>query len=180
MENIIFRKTRKSDIDAVNQIFTEAKKSIKALNIDQWQSKCNYPNEESILVDIDNDNTYVAVDDNSGEVFGTMVVSFVDELPYNNIRGIGLSNPNSYAVLHRFAVKEEYKGLGVSGFLASNAEEICKNSGVKSLCVDTHRGNVIMQKFALKSGFEFRGEIDILCDGDTLRYVYEKIILPNS
>lgn len=179
MENIIFRKTEKSDIDAVNQIFMEAKKSIKTLNIDQWQSKCNYPNEDSILADIDNDNTYVAIDGNSGEVIGTMVVSFVDEIPYSCIRGTGLCNPNSYAVLHRFAVKEEYKGVGVSNFLVNEAKKICKHSGVRSLCVDTHRGNIIMQKFALKSGFEFRGEINILCEGDTLRYVYEKIISPN-
>lgn len=175
MENFIFRKTNKNDVLEVNEIFTQAKNFIKNLGIDQWQADDDYPNVNSILVDIDKNISYVAV--LGDEIVGTIVISFDYEEPYSNIQGKKLCNIDSYAVIHRFAIKNEHRGSNLAHFLLENIENICNNNYVKSICIDTHKGNIVMQKFALKNGFEFCGEINILCGGETLRYVYEKCLV---
>ena len=48
-----FRKSRKSDIKEIINIIEEAQSYFKANGIDQWQN--GYPNEESIMNDIESD-----------------------------------------------------------------------------------------------------------------------------
>ena len=66
-----FRKTKKSDIKDVMKIIKQAQKYFKEQGIDQWQN--NYPNEDIINIDIENDESYVLLKDN--EIIATTVIS---------------------------------------------------------------------------------------------------------
>lgn len=62
-----FRKSTKEDLTDIMAIIRDAQAYFKNNNIDQWQN--GYPNEDSILSDIESKESYVLVDDN--EIIGT-------------------------------------------------------------------------------------------------------------
>ena len=104
-----FRKSTKLDINDIMKIIKQAQNYFKENKIDQWQN--NYPNYDTIENDIDGEESYVLVKD--GKIVATAALSFNGEGTYNNIyNGKWLSN-NKYAVVHRVAVDENYKGQGL-------------------------------------------------------------------
>ena len=105
-----FRKSVKSDIPKIMNIIKQAQAYFKNQNIDQWQN--GYPNEKVINNDIENEESYVMIKDN--EIIATTVISFNKESVYENIiDGKWLTN-GEYGVIHRIAVDNTYKGLGLS------------------------------------------------------------------
>lgn len=54
---MLIRKSTKSDITALMPIFEEARRTIAALGINQWQN--GYPSEEVVLADIERDQSYL-------------------------------------------------------------------------------------------------------------------------
>ena len=67
---MIIRKTTISDIGGVMPIFEEARKTIAALGIDQWQN--GYPSKEVIIADIELGQSYVCEID--GKICGTFAM----------------------------------------------------------------------------------------------------------
>lgn len=165
-----FRKTLKTDVDEIMNIIGQAQAYFKEQGIDQWQN--NYPNVETINNDIDSETSYVLLKD--GRVVATAVVSFDGEETYNHIRdGKWLSN-GEYAVMHRVAVDNNYKGLGLSSQIISYVVELCRKNNVHSIKIDTHEDNISMQKLLKKNDFKYCGKIN-LRDGAE-RVAFEKII----
>lgn len=165
-----FRKSTKQDINRIMDIIKQVQAYFKEQGIDQWQN--NYPNTEVISKDVDSENSYVLLKDNN--IVATTVISFDGEETYNSIyEGNWISN-DKYAVIHRVAVDNTYKGLGLSHEIIKYAEKLCLNKGVHSIKVDTHIENIPMKQSLKKSGFEYCGII-YLEDGSK-RIAFEKII----
>ena len=95
-----FRKSRKSDIKEIINIIEEAQSYFKANSIDQWQN--GYPNEESIMNDIESDESYVLLKDD--KVIATAYLSFSGESDYDVIYDGKWISQGDYAVVHRVAV----------------------------------------------------------------------------
>ena len=167
---MILRKTRQEEINKVLKIIDEAKETLKKNNINQWQN--GYPNEDVILNDIKNSESYVLYHD--GEIIGTTALSFNGEKTYDKIyEGKWLSN-GAYAVIHRIAVVkiEGLKGIGTE--ILKKSEEICLSKGIRNIKIDTHKDNKAMQGLLLKNNYEYCGVI-YLEDGSK-RIAFEKEI----
>jgi RimJ/RimL family protein N-acetyltransferase len=118
-----------------------------------------------------NGHSYVLLKDDN--IVATVAVSFDGESTYNNIYdGKWLTN-DKYAVIHRIAVDNTYKGLGLSSEIIKRIEELCVINNVHSIKVDTHRENLSMQRLLKKNNFEYCGIIYLL-DGNE-RIAFEKI-----
>ena len=165
-----FRKSMKTDLLHIMKMIQQAQAYFKEQNIDQWQN--NYPNEEVILSDIEKGNSYVMMKD--GHIVGTTVISFEKEKTYDQIyEGKWLTNDDS-GVIHRVAVDNSYKGLGLSHEIIKYTEKLCVEKGVHSIKVDTHKENIPMQKLLRKNGFEYCGIIYL--ENGAERLAFEKII----
>ncbi len=165
-----FRKAKESDIDSIMNIIKQAQDYFKESGIDQWQN--NYPNIETIKNDIEKGYGYVLVND--GEVVGTVAVSFDGERTYENIyEGNWISNLD-YAVVHRLAIDNRYKGQGLASVIMKSIEEMCLKRNVHSIRIDTHQDNKSMQRLIEKNGFKYCGII-YLAD-TSKRLAYEKLI----
>ncbi|NLY68095.1 MAG: GNAT family N-acetyltransferase [Tissierellia bacterium] len=165
-----FRKAKESDIDSIMNIIKQAQDYFKEAGIDQWQN--NYPNIETIKNDIEKGYGYVLVND--GEVVGTVAVSFDGERTYENIyEGNWISNLD-YAVVHRLAIDNRYKGQGLASVIMKSIEEMCLKRNVHSIRIDTHQDNKSMQRLIEKNGFKYCGII-YLAD-TSKRLAYEKLI----
>ena len=164
-----FRKAVESDIEDIMNIINKAQCYLKELGIDQWQN--NYPNYDVIKEDISNNNSYVLLKDNI--IIGTVAVIFNGEKTYDTIYNGQWLSDGEYATIHRLAVDSNYRGLGISSIILENIEKMCIENNINSIKVDTHRGNLPMQKFLQKHGFLYCGII-YLEDGNE-RIAYEKI-----
>ena len=165
-----FRKTIIEDIKNVMQIIDDAKEYFRKNGIDQWQN--GYPNSDVIYGDIKNNSSYVLESEN--RILATAMVSFEEDKSYKNIYHGKWLNSGDYAVIHRIAVNEKYKGNGIASDIIKEVENLCKENKVNSIKIDTHKDNISMQKLLEKNDFKYCGII-YLEDGSQ-RIAFEKII----
>lgn len=170
MAGNIFRKAIETDIAEIMPIFYQAQEYLKQKGINQWQN--NYPNIDVVKNDIKNNNCYVLID--SVKVIATVSISFNPEVTYGSIYEGKWINNEEYAVIHRIAIDNNYKGTGLSSLILEKIEKLCFAKNVHSIKTDTHRDNVAMQKMLKKNGFEYCGIIYLL-DGNE-RFAFEKIL----
>ena len=167
------RKTAESDLIALMPIFDEARSTIAALGIDQWQN--GYPNREVMLSDIDKEQSYCVLSD--GEIIGTFALIEDGEPTYDEIfDGEWLTGncKEHYFAIHRVAISVKSRGMGISTAIIDYcADKACK-AKKSSLRIDTHIGNIVMRKMLEKHGFIHCGTI-YLENGDE-RVAYERII----
>lgn len=164
-----FRKSVEKDIDEIMKIINEAKLYFKENNINQWQD--GYPNEEVILNDIKNKESFVIIENN--KVAGTVAVSFRGEKTYNKIyEGKWLSN-NDYAVIHRIAISNEFKGLGIGSMIIEEAQKLAFERNINSIKIDTQKDNLSMQKLLIKNDFKYCGLIYL--EDKSERVAFEKL-----
>ena len=169
---MVIRRSQYSDMDALRALFDEARGTIAALGIDQWQN--GYPNDAVILEDIDRNRSFSVCLD--GEVCGTFALIIDGEPTYNEIFDGEWTEPSNdcYFALHRVAVSLKWRGRGMSSAIIEYAENEARQSKKRFLRIDTHKGNVVMRKMLEKHGFAHCGTI-FLHSGES-RVAYEKEI----
>ncbi len=166
---MIIRKSLKEDVKDIMKIINRAKEFLKENGVDQWQD--GYPNNETIESDILNNDSYVVLKDNN--IVATLAISFDGEKTYDVIYdGKWLSN-GKYAVIHRIAIDNEYRGTGVSSYILQKVYEICLDNNIHSIKIDTHEENIPMQKLLKKSDFKYCGVIYL--EDNSKRIAFEKV-----
>lgn len=163
------RKATHSDITRIMELIGQAKAYFKEREIDQWQN--NYPNPETVKTDIAGGNGYVLITDH--RVAATAVISFDGEKTYDVIYNGRWLTDGDYAVVHRIAVDNAYKGRGLASVILKNAEKMCLERSVHAIRADTHKDNQSMQRLLLKNGFKYCGII-YLAD-KSARMAFEKV-----
>ena len=166
-----------ADLDAVMAIIEEARRTIAALGINQWQN--GTPNRAMLTRDMAEGQGRVVMLD--GEIVGTFALIYGGEPTYTVMEGGAWLTPDrtadgdwSYIAIHRVAVSLAHRGSGISTALIDYAEEFARILGKTSLRIDTHEGNVVMRRMLEKHGFVHRGTIH-LENGDP-RVAYEKMV----
>lgn len=159
-----FRKSTYEDIDVAVTIADQGKALLKSRNINQWQ-RGTYPDRNVFKKDVETNIGYVVCDDD--QVVAVCAVTFTQEPSYENLTaGQWKTKDNQkYATIHRSAVKAEFRGKGVFGFLVKSVAELAKEQNAASIRIDTHEENISMQRAVKKSGFEYCCNL-ILVDGD--------------
>lgn len=163
------RKSQYSDIDSIMVVVSEAQEYFKNNGIDQWQD--GYPNHDSFINDIDNQCSYVLIDND--KIIGTMYFTFDEDPCYRVIDG-NWKTDYQYGVIHRIAVLSSYKGQGLASHMLDYAVKECMSNNIHSIRIDTHIDNLSMQKFLYKNGFELCGTITL--ESGASRIALEKII----
>lgn len=158
----------KEDIDKAFGLIEQGRAFLKQKGIDQWQD--GYPDRGSIATDIENGEGYV-LDDN-GTVAGYVCISFAGEEAYDKIDGKWLTD-KPYAVIHRMAVDNAYKGKGLAQKFFLFTEDLCAQKGVHSIKVDTDSGNKIMQKILNGLGYVYCGVVNFQ---NSDKIAFEKVL----
>ena len=167
---MIIRRANTNDIDALMALFAEARSTIAALGIDQWQN--GYPSLSVVSEDITKHRSYVVEIDDA--IIGTFVLVTDGEPTYDNIYdGAWLTqDSSSYIAIHRVAISVACRGSGISTAILNYAAEAARAMKRVSRRIDTHKGNTVMRRMLEKHGFIHCGSI-YLENGDH-RVAYEK------
>ena len=177
------RKTTAGDVGALMEIFDEARKTIAALGIDQWQD--GYPNTPVIESDVEKEYSHCAelISGTGSAVCATFALVGDGDPCYDEIfDGEWLTDSGrselgrniGYLAIHRVAISVACRGCGIASQIMAFASDYARAHGKDSLRIDTHEGNVVMRKMLEKQGFTHCGTI-FLSNGDK-RVAYEKII----
>ena len=83
-----------------------------------------------------------------------------------------------YCVLHRNAVKADFRGTGASRELIAAVEALAKKQGAAAVRADTHRKNKAMKDLFAKCGYRFAGNVVIESEPghDPRRQAFEKTL----
>ena len=162
--------SQKTDLNAIMHIIHQAQAYFKEIGVDQWQNQ--YPNEAAILNDIALNESYLVYLE--GRVAGTFVLSFRNEVTYDQIYEGEWLSTQACAVIHRIALDNQFKGKGLTTQIILEIEKKCLLKNIYSIKIDTHEDNVSMRKMLVKNGFVYCGVIFLL-DGNK-RVAYEKLL----
>jgi len=174
-----FRSAAEADIPAVAKIFDAARAFLKEQGIEQWQGAM-HPSVETERTDISVQTAYVLEDDSSHIVAAVSIVPGEDPF-YSKLEGAWLSD-GPYATIHRVAVSKDVRGQGISKILLLRCITRARELGVRSVRIDTHPDNKIMQAAIRGAGFTECGRLRVYDNTTRLGYelVFKDIDSPPS
>ena len=170
-EIMVIRKAKVSDIHEIVEVFSDAKQSMKAAGINQWNEE--YPGASEAQRDIENGTAYVLWDDE--HVIGYSAIVFSEDINYLKIDGRWL-NDEPYGVIHRTCVLSSCKGKGLARMFFDYAEKLAKEKGIHNMRIDTHKDNVPMQHCIAKHGYTYCGVVYMVNGDGSPRDAFQKIL----
>jgi ribosomal protein S18 acetylase RimI-like enzyme len=166
---MIIRKANKADLDNIMLMYKSCVKGMLANNIDQWDA--TYPNDGVIMQDLIT-QTYFVAEENS-IIIGGINIDQNQDLTYLDIDWKDKSD--SFLVVHRLGVKEEYWNKKIGKDLMLFTEKLVVERDLKSIRLDTYSGNPKAMEFYRRLGYTELGTIDLKSNKDKY-HCFEKII----
>lgn len=165
----MLRKAKSTEIEKIMSVIEDGVKYLKQQGINQWQH--GSPGRSNVENDIKQETSYVYELD--GEIVGTAMLNNYDA-DYEKYSTLWTSC-NNYLVIHRLAIKEEYRSQGVAHKFMNDIILFAKENSVEYIRIDTHKDNKIMRKYLRKNGFKELDEIkltmkNILDDKERIAY----------
>ena len=165
-----YRKATLADLDAVMEAVEDSRETLRLQGNGQWQD--GYPNRNDFINDINNGRLFVVLNDNK-EPVGLCALTYREEDYHHLYEGEWLTDM-PYMVMHRVALKKEYRGQGYGMKLFDVFIEVAKLEGYRSLRIDTHEGNALMRHLIMKAGFTYCGKAILTPNKD--RMVFERVL----
>ena len=198
-----FRSASAEEFEAVMAIIEDGRASLAGLGIDQWQN--GSPNAQMVQADLAAGSTMVAVE--NGKPIGTLSFvttgepdyarptfgSWLSDRPSEGEAEADENRPSGgsaeievpvdascdYVTIHRVAVAARAAKRGVASFMMQSAIELAQSLGFRSVRVDTHEGNIPMQRMLQKNGFRYCCDIELSTpDEPTKKRLGYEILLP--
>ena len=166
---MIIRKGNKTDLKNIMKMYTSCVKGMIKNGIDQWDD--TYPNTEVITQDLEKQSYYFA--EIEGEIIGGINIDRNQDKTYLEIDWEDTSD--SFLVVHRLGVKEEFWEKKIGKKLMVFAENMVIEKGLKSIRLDTYSGNPKAMEFYRRLGYRELGTINLKPDKNEY-YCFEKII----
>ena len=155
---------RNEDIGAYVDILNKGREFQRAQGFVQWPD--GYPDQSDVAQDISEGKGYAL--HVAGKVAAYFYLGFDGDPAYPEIKGAWRFE-EPYAVIHRVAIGEGYRGKGLMNELFRLAGEVCMSRGVDCLRIDTDEQNKRMRHVLEKNGFVYCGTV-IQGGGDRLAF----------
>ena len=166
------RRAETSDLSHIMEIIGHAQQYLAEQNIDQWQD--GYPPKEWVITDIKERECYV-VENTNHQIMATTVFIDRKEPNYNKISGDWLTDLDAkYGVIHRLAIHQDYRRLGIAKFVLLAFENKLKKQQFNSMRIDTHKDNKGMQRLLENLDYAYCGVIYL--ENNDERLAFEKVL----
>lgn len=162
MDDMIIRRSTIADIPHLREIFAHARQFMAETgNPNQWVN--DYPSVEFLTRDIESGDSYACIKD--GRIVATFLLRGGEDPTYAKIYDGQWLNDAPYATIHRIASNGEKKGI-----LHVVMQYALKQ--YKTIRIDTHRDNQVMQNAIRKEGFRYCGIIHCWNGDERLAYQF--------
>ncbi|WP_178988549.1 GNAT family N-acetyltransferase [Winogradskyella schleiferi] len=143
-----------SDLEAVFQMYLNAKDELENNGIYQWTA--NYPTHAIIENDLKNGTLFTLK--NSNELIGAISISEEQEKEYQSVNW--KFNASKVLVIHRLVVNPKHQNKGHARTLMDFAENLAKENNYTSIRLDAYSRNTSVLKFYKKRNYIIRGEVN--------------------
>ena len=167
-----YRKATLQDIDEVMRAVEDSREFLKAQGNNQWTN--GYPNRDDFINDINNGRLFVVFDQDDPTILVGVCALTYHEDDYQNLYEGKWLTDLPYMVMHRVALKKEYRGHGYGKRLFDVFVEQAKIEGYRSLRIDTHEHNDVMRHLIASYGFVSCGKAILTPNKD--RMVFERVL----
>lgn len=147
MDEIFLRQATNADRDIIKSILIQGRQAQRSFGFYQWGD--DYPSEQVVENDVVVGNGYIL--DVDGAAAGYVAIADKDT-EYERLDNIWHLH-GLYAVFHRIAIADAYRGKGFSNRLFDLAERKVAKSGIKIIRVDTGIENIPMQHILSHRGY---------------------------
>lgn len=151
---ITLEMANKQNVELCYSIIDEGRRFQREQGFTQWTD--DYPNMQTIQDDIECNKGYVVKVD--GAIAGYMCIDFDGEPAYKDIEGTW-SAETPYAVVHRMAFSQQYRGIGLADTTWKLIMDLCLEKDMHYIRVDTDFPNKRMQHILEKNSFKKCGVI---------------------
>lgn len=166
---MIIRKAEISDIENIMLMYNSCVSGMIANNINQWDT--TYPNADVIMQDLIAQTYFVAIENKI--IIGGINIDQHQDKTYLDIDWEDKSD--SFLVVHRLAVKEEFWNKKIGKRLMLFTEELVLEKGLRSIRLDTYSGNPKAMEFYKRLDYKELGAINLKPNKNEY-YCFEKII----
>lgn len=149
---MILRKATFDDVSDVMRILAQARQAQRRAGFRQWDD--GYPSPDVVEADISNGVGYIL--DDGGVAAGYVAIARRDE-EYDRHPELW-DITMDYAVFHRIAIADDYRGQKLSATLFDPAEALAIQLGAKVIRIDTGLENRPMQHILAKRGYTILGQ----------------------
>lgn len=171
---ITHRLAVEADLPAVMDIVKQARNALRRGGIDQWQGE--YPSEEVFRADMARGELYVL--EYEDMIAGMFTLSSRPEPCYEALTDGKWHYPAPQCVLHRNALRADFRGTGAADVLIQAVETEAKARGAVTVRVDTHRKNKPMRALLERNGYRYAGNVRFPVEPglDPRRQAFEKYL----
>ena len=166
---MIIRKAEISDLENIMLMYKSCVAGMIANGIDQWD--LTYPNTDVIMQDLIAQTYFVAIENKI--IIGGINIDQHQDKTYLDIDWEDKSD--SFLVVHRLAVKEEFWNKKIGKRLMLFTEKLVLEKGLRSIRLDTYSGNPKAMEFYKRLNYKELGAIDLKPNKNEY-YCFEKII----
>tara|TARA_B100000700_G_scaffold329975_1_gene453965 strand:- start:2704 stop:3207 length:504 start_codon:yes stop_codon:yes gene_type:complete len=166
---MIIRKGKISELDNIMKMYKSCVSGMIKNGIDQWDE--TYPDNKTIFEDLQNQSYYVV--EEKKEIIGGINIDENQDKAYLDINWE--DKTNSFLVVHRLAVKEEFWDKKIGKDLMFFAEKLVIKKGLNSIRLDTYSNNPKAMEFYRRLGYRKLGSINLKPNKNEY-YCFEKII----
>ncbi len=154
---MMLRLAQISDLSAIMAVVVQCQTLLKAQGVDQWQD--GYPSQDIIEGDIATQRGYILEVEGRMAAYG--VLAYGVEPAYNHLRGgEWITCEAEYLTIHRLAVSHSFRGQGIALKFFEMALKQANERGYRSVRVDTHSDNAVMQRRLATLGFTYCGVVE--------------------
>ena len=149
---MILRKASFDDVSDVMRILTQARQAQRVAGFRQWDD--GFPSPDVVKADISNGIGYIL--DDGGVAAGYVAIARHDEEydRHPELWDIAMY----YAVFHRIAIADDYRGQKLSATLFDMAEDLAIQLGAIVIRIDTGLENRPMQHILATRGYKDLGQ----------------------
>lgn len=162
------RQAKKTDLNAIMEVYDSCVKGMIKLGIDQWDE--TYPNREIIQQDLLIGDYYVGIIEN--EIVAGIKIDTVQDPTYLTINWA--DKTNNFMVVHRLCSKTKVWSQGIGKKMMDFAESLAKKNNCVSMRLDTYINNPKAIAFYKRIGYNQLGDIKLKPHKD-IYYCFEKV-----
>ncbi len=177
----LLRLATEADVECALAMVEGAQRRLRLAGIDQWQN--GYPNRERLEEDVrlgwgrmlvvgDRVVAYGAVTYDGEPAYDGLTDGFWIDVP-TEVEVCADRGACHYATVHRLCAAEDTVGEGYGRvFMRAVEKEAAMNTGIRSVRVDTHPDNAIMQRLLSSLHYAYCGHVYY----ESLRLAYAKLL----
>jgi RimJ/RimL family protein N-acetyltransferase len=165
---VTLERAQPKDLDRCYDILDQGRRFQQEQGFTQWTDE--YPTRDLVRQDIEGGIGYcVNVD---GTIAGYLCITSDEEPAYRDIKG-AWTQDEPYIVVHRWALSDEFHGIGLADKTLALIDEFALRSGIPYIRADTDFPNKRMQHILEKNGYVRCGEVIFQGSG---KIAYDKVL----